>query len=99
MRTKKEHSRQVAGAPALLFTCPDTNQRAPSGIQADIKSLRQSWSKTVGVNCSFCGGVHNFVVRELYTQSILRDAVGQVDRRDWVAGTFTPNVITNKSLI
>jgi transcription elongation factor Elf1 len=60
--------------PTLFFTCPSTNQRGPTGIQADVKSLRKSWSKTVTVNCSLCGRVHKFAVRELYTESILRDA-------------------------
>ena len=55
--------------PALFFTCPSTNQRGPTGIQADVKSLRKSWSKTVTVNCSLCGRVHKFAVRELYTES------------------------------
>ena len=59
---------------ALFFTCPGTNQRAPTGIQGDVKGLRQSWSKTVSVNCSLCGRVHKFAVRELYTESTLRDA-------------------------
>jgi transcription elongation factor Elf1 len=60
--------------PALFFTCPSTNQRGPTGIQADVKSLRKSWSKTITVNCSLCGRVHEFAVRDLYTESILRDA-------------------------
>jgi hypothetical protein len=67
--------------PALFFTCPSTNQRGPTGIQADVKSLRKSWSKTVTVNCSLCGRVHKFAVRELYTESILRDATEGWARR------------------
>jgi transcription elongation factor Elf1 len=65
--------------PALSFTCPNTNQRASAGIQADAESLRKSWSKKVTVNCSLCGRVHEFAVRELYTESILRDAIEATD--------------------
>ena len=61
--------------PALSFTCPNTNRRAPTGIEADTESLRKSWSKRVEVICSFCGEVHKFTVRQLYTESVLGDAV------------------------
>jgi hypothetical protein len=60
--------------PAIFFTCPSTNQRAATGIQTDVQSLRACWSETVTVNCSLCGGLHKFAVCELYTESILRDA-------------------------
>jgi transcription elongation factor Elf1 len=58
----------------LFFTCPNTNQRAPTGVQMDVQSLRASWSKQAKVNCSLCGNVHEFAFRELYTESTLRDA-------------------------
>jgi hypothetical protein len=61
--------------PALFFTCPNTQQRAPTGIQMDVKSLRASWSKKIKVNCSLCGKVHELSVRDTYTDAIMRDAI------------------------
>jgi hypothetical protein len=66
--------------PALFFTCPNTQQRAPAGIQTDVESLRASWSKKLTVNCSLCGQVHELSVRETYTDGILRDAVEAFSR-------------------
>jgi len=60
--------------PALLFTCPNTNQRAPTPIQTDVESLRASWTKKLKINCSLCGQVHEIAVRETYTEGVLRDA-------------------------
>jgi hypothetical protein len=42
----------------LLFTCPKTNQRAPTGIETDVQSLSISWKATLKVNCPRCGEVH-----------------------------------------
>ena len=61
--------------PALFFTCPTTQQRAPTGIETDVKSLRASWSKKLKVNCPLCGKMHELSVRETYTDAIIRDAI------------------------
>jgi hypothetical protein len=66
--------------PALFFTCPNTQGRAPTGIQTDVKSLRESWSKKLTVNCSLCGQVHELSLRETYTYAIMADAI-EVFRR------------------
>ena len=58
---------------ALSFTCPNTHRRALTGIQTDVQSLRASWSEKVKINCSLCGKVHEFVLREMYTDGVLRD--------------------------
>ena len=60
--------------PPLFFTCPETQQRAPTGIEV-VKGLRASWTKTLKVNCSFCGKVHELSVRDTYTDAIMRDAI------------------------
>jgi hypothetical protein len=60
--------------PALFFTCPNTNQRAPTGVLTDVQSLRASWSKTLKVECSFCGQVHSFEVHELYADNAMWNA-------------------------
>jgi hypothetical protein len=52
--------------PELFFTCPKTKQRASTGIEADLQSLRASWTKTLTVNCPFCGKVHELAVRETF---------------------------------
>ena len=59
----------------LFFTCPTTQQRAPTSIHTDVKSLRASWSKKFKVDCPLCGQVHELSVRETYTDGILRDAI------------------------
>jgi hypothetical protein len=61
-------------ATTLNYTCPRTQQRASTGINADVESLRASWSKTLRIHCSLCGEVHELSVRETYTDGILRDA-------------------------
>jgi hypothetical protein len=66
--------------PALSYTCPKTRQRAPSGIQTDLQSLQASWPERVKINCSLCGRVHEFAVREMYTEGILRDVTDQSGR-------------------
>jgi hypothetical protein len=58
----------------LMFTCPKTRRRAPTGVDTDVKSLRLTWAKTLKVNCSLCGGVHEISVREAFVQAALHDA-------------------------
>jgi hypothetical protein len=58
-------------AQPLFFTCPATNQRVPTGIQTDAKSLQASWTSALNVNCPWCGKVHNVAVREAYMDSAL----------------------------
>ncbi len=41
---------------------------------ADVETLRASWSKMLRIHCSLCGEVHELSVREAYTDGILRDA-------------------------
>ena len=57
--------RQMA---SLLYTCPETRQQAPTGIQIDAKSLRRAWSKKLKVQCPCCGNTHQFLVRETYIE-------------------------------
>ena len=59
---------------SLLYTCPKTHQRAPSGIDTDVQSLRAAWSKTLKVNCPCCGQEHRISVRETFIESTLNDA-------------------------
>jgi hypothetical protein len=63
----------------LLFTCPNTNQKAPTGIETDVQSLRASWNVALKVNCSHCGGVHELSVRETYINGA-DDAADQLSR-------------------
>jgi hypothetical protein len=51
---------------SLLFVCPKTNQRAPTGIETDLQSLSAFWKATLKVHCPHCGGVHEISVRETY---------------------------------
>jgi hypothetical protein len=63
---------------SLLFNCPKTNQRAPTGIGTDVQSLRASWNATLKLSCPHCGEMHEISVRETYINGALQDAVGWV---------------------
>jgi phage FluMu protein Com len=58
----------------LLFICPKTNQRAPTGIETDLKSLSASWRATLKLNCPHCSEVHEISVSETYLNAALQDA-------------------------
>ena len=62
---------------ALLFTCPNTQKRASTGVGTDVASLRASWSDILEVHCPFCGEVHKISVRETFIDSALHDATGR----------------------
>jgi hypothetical protein len=64
----------------LLFTCPKTQRRMPTGIETDVESLRAAWTKTLNVRCSCCGGVHEISVRETYIEGALHDATDGLRR-------------------
>ena len=59
----------------LFFTCPNTHQRAPTGIETDAQSLRATWSERLKVHCSFCGEEHEMAVRDTYINGALDDAI------------------------
>jgi hypothetical protein len=59
----------------LMFTCPKTRRRAPTGLETDVQSLRAAWTKKLTVNCPLCGEVHEISVREAFVQAALHDAV------------------------
>jgi hypothetical protein len=61
--------------PSLLFTCPKTRKQAPTGIETDVQSLRAVWSKTLEIQCSLCGEMHEISIRETYIEGALHDAV------------------------
>jgi hypothetical protein len=60
---------------SLLFTCPSTNQKASTGVETDIQSLRAAWTSTLQVHCPHCGNVHHVSVRDTYINGALDDAV------------------------
>jgi hypothetical protein len=62
----------------LLFTCPKTNQQAPTGIETDPQSLGAAWKATLKVTCPHCGELHEVSVRETYLNGALSDAVDRM---------------------
>jgi hypothetical protein len=64
----------------LLFTCPNTKQRAPAGIEADAQSLRATWSKELKVRCPLCGEEHSIAVRKAYLDGVLDDATERLGK-------------------
>jgi hypothetical protein len=62
---------------SLLFTCPITHHRAPTGIETDVQSLQATWKATLKVKCPHCGGMHEVSVRDTYIDAALQDATGR----------------------
>jgi phage FluMu protein Com len=62
---------------SLLFTCPTTHHRAPTGIETDVLSLQAAWKATLKVKCPHCGEVHAISVRDTYIDGALQDATGR----------------------
>ena len=71
--------RELAMA-SLLFTCPQTHQKAPTGVETDAQSLRASWKATLKVDCPYCGALHEIAVREAYLDSAIHAATDRLDR-------------------
>ena len=65
---------------SLLFTCPQTNQKTPTGVETDAQSLRASWKATLKVDCPYRGAVHEISVREAYIDSAIHAATDWLDR-------------------
>jgi hypothetical protein len=62
----------------LFFTCPKTNQLAPTGVETDVQSLSAAWKATLKVNCPHCGEMHEISVRDTYINGALDDAADQL---------------------
>ena len=65
---------------SLIFTCPTTHRRAPTGIETDATSLQAFWKATLKVKCPHCGGMHYVPVRETYINNALDDAAAPLSR-------------------
>ena len=65
---------------ALLFTCPSTHLKAPTGINTDVQSLRTTWSQNLKVRCPLCGQTHEMRVRDTYVESALDAAADLLGR-------------------
>jgi hypothetical protein len=50
----------------LLFTCPNTNRKAPTGVEMDVQGLRAQWKARLKLDCPYCSDVHDICVREVY---------------------------------
>jgi transcription elongation factor Elf1 len=59
----------------LYFTCPKTHARAPCGIETDVKTLKQTWSKEITIKCPLCGDTHALSVRETYLNGVLDEVL------------------------
>jgi hypothetical protein len=57
----------------LFFTCPKTNQQAPTGIETDLQSLRGSWNAVLKLSCPHCGEIHEIAVHETFTDEAAHD--------------------------
>jgi hypothetical protein len=59
----------------LLFVCPKTCKRVPTGIETDAQSLQVAWKETLKVKCPYCSEMHEISVREAYINGALSDGV------------------------
>jgi hypothetical protein len=57
---------RVASAPLLIFTCPETKERASVDIGTDAQNLRAAWKSRFQVKCPYCGEDHEISVRDAY---------------------------------
>jgi hypothetical protein len=64
--------------PPLLFVCPKTNKRVPTGIETDVQNLQAFWKETLKVKCPHCSEMHEISVRETYINSALSDAADRL---------------------
>jgi hypothetical protein len=62
----------------LLFVCPKTNKRVPTGIEADVQNLKALWKETLKVKCPHCSEMHEISVRETYINGALSDAADRL---------------------
>jgi hypothetical protein len=62
----------------LLYTCPKTRQRASTGIETDVQSLRAAWKTDLRINCSLCGEVHEISIRETFIKGALHEATDRL---------------------
>jgi hypothetical protein len=64
----------------LLFVCPKTNKRVPTGIETDVQNLQALWKETLRVKCPYCSEMHAISVRETYINGALSDAADRPPR-------------------
>ena len=63
----------------LLFTCPNTNRKAPTGVEMDVQGLRAHWKARLKLDCPYCSDVHDICVRDVYINGAL-DNLDQLRR-------------------
>ena len=73
-------SRFAICSSPLLFVCPKTNKRVPTGIETDVQNLQAFWKETLKVKCPHCSEMHEISVRETYINSALSDAADRLHR-------------------
>jgi hypothetical protein len=64
---------------SLLFSCPQTHRKVPTGVETDAQSLGASWKATLNIDCPYCGAVHEIAVREAYLDSAIHAATDRLD--------------------
>jgi hypothetical protein len=67
---------------SLSLICPTTHQRAPTGIQTDVQSLRTVWKATLKVKCPRGGEMHEMSVRETYLNGGIHTPLDKRGRPD-----------------
>jgi hypothetical protein len=50
----------------LAIRCPTTGTTVETGILTDADSLAKNWHGDIRLNCSGCGGTHQFALREVF---------------------------------
>src|SRR5262249_17297651 len=67
----------VTSMPPLSFTCPKTNQQAPTGIETDVQSMSAFWKAMLKMNCTNCVEHRNTSMSAMTTNGTVEDDMGQ----------------------
>ena len=77
----------------LLFTCPNTNLKVPTGVEMDVQGLRAHWKSTLKLDCSHCDDVHDVSVRDVYLNSAV-EGLDPVATATFIVQDFHSDQIT-----
>jgi hypothetical protein len=50
----------------LAIRCPTTGNTVETGISTDADSLAKNWHGDIRLDCSCCGGTHQFALKDVF---------------------------------
>ena len=68
----------------LVFICPTTGKKVPSGIESDLGALGQIPNTSIHVRCPVCGEEHTWNRSDAAIVAVLTErSTPPTDRRSW----------------